>query len=368
MSITQTILIKSLVNPFYRQNAGLFAFVVFMMVAAVGRANGVGLLEYHLSLMQGIMTNLPFFLLVLGAWFLYALKCAQFIADTLNGRDYGFVYVVSLKKQGPLFWAFLMVQLLLLLPILVYAFIAVWVALVHQWWPHIAAVFLFFFIICFGGAWGYRWFVNHPGMRRSALGGKTRLPAKLYSIWLLRLLWTSHKWLLIAIKIATCLILFGLLYDPGHERSGLQMIILFYSLGLLGHGIMIYSIRSMEESRFIFYRGLPVMRMQRFLQYGGLYLLLLFPEIITLRWLAPAYISYGNALLFVCFGWGILLFLNSILFVQFFKKFDYLKIATGLFLIIFIVLLAGIFPEFCLGLFLFSAYIFFGHYYRFEKP
>jgi hypothetical protein len=367
MSTTRTILIKSLINPFYRQNAGLFAFVVFIMVASVGRANGVGLLEYHLSLIQGIMTNRVFLLFVLGLWFLYALKCAQFIADTLSGKDYGFVSLVSLKKQRPVFGLFLLIQVLLLLPILVYASIAIWVAVIHHWWSHIASVVLFFFILSLGGAWRYQWLVNHPGIRRPAITG-IRLPAKQYWILLLRQLWFSRKLLLIVIKIATCLILFGLLYDPGHEHSDLQMVILFYSFGLLGHGVMIYSIRTMEESRFTFYRGMSVAMLQRFLQYAVLYIFVLIPEIFTLRYLAPAYISYGHALLFIFFGWSTLLFLNSIMFIQFFKKFEYLKIVTGLFLLIFIVLLTGIFPEFCLGLFLFSAYIFFRYYYRFEKP
>ena len=54
------------------------------MFGVVGRANGVGLLEYHYSLIQAIMTNIPFLLFTLGAWFLYALKCAQFVVGYLR--------------------------------------------------------------------------------------------------------------------------------------------------------------------------------------------------------------------------------------------------------------------------------------------
>jgi hypothetical protein len=369
MSITKTILIKSLVNQFYRQNAGLFAFLVFIMVAAVGRANGVGLLEYHLSLMEGIMTNRPFLLFVLAAWLLYALKCAQFMAVTLRHKDYGFLSLVFLKKQLPVFGMLLLVQFLFLLPILVYAFLTVWVALVHHWWPHIGVVFLFFLLISFGGAFLYQQLINHPEKRRVAhAAGNTLIPAKQYWVFLLRHIGNCHKILFVVIKCATCLILYGLLYDPGHGRSNLQMVILFYSFALLGHGVLIYSIRAWEESHMAFYRGLPVSMTSRFLQYGVLHLLLLIPEMITLRWLTPVYIGYGDAGLLIFFGWSILLFLNSMLFIQFFKKFDYLKIVTGLFLLIFIVVLTGTFPVFCGCLFLFSGTSFLRYYYRFEKP
>jgi hypothetical protein len=369
MSITKTILIKSLVKPFYRQNAGLFAFLVFIMVAAVGRANGVGLLEYHLSLMEGIMTNRPFLLFVLAAWLLYALKCAQFMAVTLRNRDYGFLSLVFLKKQLPVFGMLLLVQVLFLLPILAYAFLAIWVALVHHWWPHIGLLIIFFLLISFGGAYLYQRLINHPEKRRVAhMGGTTRITAKQYWVFLLRCIGNYHKILFVVIKCATCLTLFGFLYDPGHGRSNLEMVILFYSFAVLGHGVLIYSIRAWEESRMAFYRGLPVSMTRRFLHYGWFHLLVLIPEMVTIRWLTPVYIGYGDAGLFIFFSWSILLFLNSILFIQFFKKFDYLKIVTGLFLVIFMVDLTGVFPVFCGCLFLFSGYCFFRHYYRFEKP
>ena len=103
MSIILTVLFKSLVIPFYKQNAGLFAFLLFIMVAAVGRANGVGLLEYHFFLIQGILIDFQFLLFVLCACFLYVLKCSQFIVDKLKQTDYVFVKLLSLKKPFVVF-------------------------------------------------------------------------------------------------------------------------------------------------------------------------------------------------------------------------------------------------------------------------
>ena len=356
MSITGTILMKSLVKPFYRQNAGLFAFLIFIMVAAVGRANGAGLLEYHLSLIQGIMTNFPFLLFTLCAWFLYAVKCMQFIVDAFGKRDYGFLSLLSLKKPAYVYSMLLVVQVMILLPVLLYAAIAVWIGLIHHWWLHIIIVLLFFLFLSISGAGRYQFVLNHPNKHQSSAFRNVLSFSKhsIYWLFFLRYIWTSRKMLFLVIKISSCLILYGLIFGQSGDHSGIQMVILFYSFGLLGHGVLIYIIRGMEEISLAFYRGLPISLAQRFLQYGLLYFFLFIPEIIIIEWLTPAYISYSDAILFIFFGYGLLLFLNSLLFIRFFRKLDYLKIVTGLFLIIFIAVLTGIFPALCGGLFLLS--------------
>ena len=368
MSITRTVLLKSLVIPFYKQNAGLFAFLLFIMVAAVGRANGVGLLEYHFSLIQGILTNFQFLLFVLCAWFLYALKCSQFIVDKLGQRDYVFFSLLSLKKPITVFGNLLLVQILILLPVMLYAAINLWIGVLHHWWAHGIVIMLFFAFISIFSVIGYQFRLSYPGIQRSSVI-RNLLSFKRYSsywLFLIRYIRTSRKLLFLVIKTGSCLILFGLIYGQSVDRSGLQMTILFYSFGLLGHGVLIYALRNMEETDLNFYRGMPFGRFQRFRQYALFYFLVFIPEIIVIVFLTPFHISYANAILFIFFGYSVLLFLNSLLFIRFFRKFDYLKIITGLFLLIFIAVLAGIFPGLCIGLFLVSVYIFFSYYYRFE--
>ena len=79
------------------------------------------------------------------------------------------------------------------------------------------------------------------------------------------------------------------------------------------------------------------------------------------------HIGYADACMFIIFGFAILLFMNALLFLRFFRKSEYLKIVTGLYLAIFIGLLSGIFPILVLVIFILSVYIFFTHYYQFEK-
>ena len=81
----------------------------------------------------------------------------------------------------------------------------------------------------------------------------------------------------------------------------LNMIILFFSLGILGHGLLIHQIRDLEETRLSFYRAIPVSLFNRFVQYAAFYLIILLPEIFTILLLTPKYLNYTDAALLIFF-------------------------------------------------------------------
>ena len=369
MSTALTILNKSLVAPFYKQNAALFAFLIFIMFGVVGRANGVGLLEYHYSLIQAIMTNIPFLLFTLAAWLLYALKCAQFVSDTLGKKEYMFVHVLKQKKPVYTFWKMLVVQVLLLLPVLLYALISVWIGISHSWWLHVVIILLFSLLLNFAGSWWNQLVLYRPDKQFLPMSWNPNPDSanSFYWLFLIRFILNSRKILFFIIKMANCLVLYGLLRSLSGDHPDLRMLILFYSFALLGHGVLVYITRTMEESDLSFYRSLPYSLLHRLLQYALFYLILFIPEILVIISLIPGHIPFGDAIFLVFFGYSILLFLNSLLFIRFFKPSDYLKILSGIFLAIFISVLTGIFPGFCAGLFFLSPYIFFRYYYQFEK-
>ena len=369
MNRALTILTKSLVAPFYKQNAAGFAFLIFIMFGVVGRANGVGLLEYHYSLIQAILTNFPFLLFTLSAWFLYAFKCAQFMSDILGKKEYIFLQVLTQKKRAHTFWKMIVVQTMFLLPVLLYVFVTVWIGILHSWWLHVMIILLFLLFLGFAGSWWYQYVLYSPGKQLLPLSWKLS-PVFAYSFYwffLLRFIWNSRKTLFLVIKAVNCLVLYALIQTLSGDHPDLRMLILFYSFALLGHGVLIYIIRSMEESNLCFYRSLPFSLFQRYLQYMLLYLFLFIPEIVVILSLTPNHIPFTGGMLLIFYGYGMLLLLNCLLFIRFFKPSDYLKIQSGLFLFIFIAVLSGTFPGFCAGLFFLSPYIFFRNYYRFEK-
>ena len=163
MNITRTILYKSFVQTFYKQNAGLFAFLVFIMVASVGRANEVGLLEYHFTLIRAMLTDYKFLAFVLIAWLLYGLKCEQFMTDKLQGKNYTFISLLNTKTTSFVFARMLHVQLMFFLPVILYATICIWIGITHQWYANTIIIALFILIVCLTGAWRYEKLIRKNG-------------------------------------------------------------------------------------------------------------------------------------------------------------------------------------------------------------
>ena len=338
------------------------------MVAAVGRANGVGLLEYHFTLIRAMLTDNKFLAFVLIAWLLYAVKCDQFMADKLRGKNYSFISVLNTQTTSFVFTHMLRVQLMFLLPVILYAVICIWIGIVHHWYTNTIIVGLFILILCLTGAWRYDRIIRKNGIVRSVplLKIEFLISKRLYMRFVLQYIGTRLKMLFLAVKIFSCLFVFGMLLNHTKEESDMSMFLLFYSFTLMGHGVLIYKIRQMEEFSLGFYRGLPVSLSSRLIQYVALCLILLIPEIIIIVLMTPVHLDYANALLLIFFGWGILILLTSLLFVQLFKPFTYLKIVSVIYLMVFIAILTGLTVPFTICLFLISVYLFYQHYYRFE--
>ncbi|HMG68987.1 MAG TPA: hypothetical protein VK588_14920, partial [Chitinophagaceae bacterium] len=192
-------------------------------------------------------------------------------------------------------------------------------------------------------------------------------PKGLYLNFIFQYIWRQRKMLFLAIKIFSCILLYGMLVSGNKGESDMKMLLLFYSFGLLGHGVLIYKIRQMEEINLGFYKALPVSLGSRIIQYAVLYLIIFVPEIIIILQRIPAYLNYRYAFVLIFFGWGILMLLNSLLFISLVRPFDYLKIVSGIYLMIFIAVLTGITIPFTICLFLISIYLFFQNYYGFAK-
>ncbi len=346
----------------------MFAFLVFIMVAAVGRANEVGLLEYHFTLIRAMLTDNKFLAFVLIAWLLYALKCEQFMANKLQEKNYTFITLLNSKPTSFVFVHLLGVQLMIFLPVILYAAICIWIGIRHQWYLHTIMVGLFILIVCLISAWRYNRLIRKNGIIRSLPLLKTDflLSKKLYLRFVLQYVGARLKMLLLAIKIFSCLFVFGMLLNHTREESDMSMFLLFYSFGLMGHGVLIYKIRQMEEFGLGFYRGLPVSLSSRLIQYAALCLILLIPETSIIVLMTPVHLDYAHALLLIFFGWGILVLLTSLLFIQLFKPFTYLKIVSVIYLMVFIAVLTGLTVPFTICLFLISMYLFYQYYYRFE--
>jgi hypothetical protein len=369
MSVSRTILIKSFVKPFYRQHAGLFVFVFTLMFGVVSVIDGAKFTDYHFFLIQGMMKNYFFFLLVLLLWLLYAKKSEQFIVSILRRPDYSFLNILSLLNRRTLYMLMIWIQFLLLLPLVLYACIIFVAGCYMHEYAKCVLILVFIASICMIGSAWYLFIIYNPGRSVFSVTAKLtfiKLKTPYWSI-LIRYILLNKKLLFTGIKLYSCSVLYLMVVNQTRVEYDLRMIILFFSLGILGHGVIIHHLRNLEESRLRFYRTMPLSMPDRFAQYALIFFLLLIPEIITIIFLTPQYLHYKDGVVFILLSYSMLLFLNSLLFIKFFRMIDYLKIILCIFFIEYFFVLAGN-ELFLSGLFFVSAISFFSlNYYRFER-
>lgn len=360
----RTILLKTLVKPYYRQNAGLFLFLFIVFFGVVAPSQQPA---YHYALILGMLETPVLFALVMLAWLLYGIKCSGWVTDALERPEYAFLDQLARLDSRQSYRALLEVQLWLYLPVSVYSLAVTGVALYKGWYAPAIIVPGFVLLVCLAAAWQYDYSLHHPGksgIMRSSFRRKGRRP---YWTMLMRYVYAEEKALVAGIKLVSCGFLYLLLNGQDRADYDGRMAFLFYSFGLFGHGVLIYRLRKMEDEQLLFYRGLPIPLFRRFGQYAILYLLVLAPEILVLGWLTPHPLRIIDALGFILPGYALLLLMNSIMFVAPVKMSDFLKLNFLLFGILYFCVLAGVLLTLSGGLFIAAAGLYYMRFYRYES-
>ncbi len=353
-------LTRAIVRPYYRQNTSLFLFLVVLMFSFSSLVSQDPL-QYHYKLILGMLTVAMVLVLVFAAWFLYMAQCARFVGFLL--KDPRYTFLNRLYPAGNLrsYLLLLQVQLWLSLPISSYAIAVTGVAIYQRWYGMAILVpaYIFFFVCL--ARFGVNsvsiirgdHFPKHSACRQDPIG-----------VFLSAVSCTNENPLFFAIKLFSCSTLVLLLKDLGPDDYDLRMPILFYSFGVFAHGVLIYRFRELENTRLVFYRGLPVSLWRRFLQYGLLYGLLFIPETITIVRLMYGPLHTGDAILLAVYGYSLLLLLNSLLFAGALKMGEYVRLIVAIFLLQYGFVLAGALV-WLTGIFLVAATgLFFWGYYR----
>ncbi|HEV2355915.1 MAG TPA: hypothetical protein VGR89_16815 [Puia sp.] len=360
-----SLIFKSLVRPYYRQNSGLFGFAFFMLVLLVGHVDNAGLIEYHLSLIQGILTSVPFLLFVVAIWLLYAWKCFQFMSLSFRKPELVFLYLFLQESAGKRFWLMLQVQVLLYLPVLAYLLIILAVGVHKGWYRTTLIVLLFHLAVCLVVAFLYCRLFQRPGV----VPREVRLaihPGNSYSGLLGSYVLNCRRTLLVAIKIYSCGVIYFIVGNHSGGENDSRMGLLLYGTGLLGHGVLIQFIKGAEDRQLAFYRGLPVSLAKRIGEYAWFYVLLFIPELLTLAAQTPRFISFRTAIVLSFFGYSQLLFVNSLRFYRFATRMEFLKALTCIFFVIFAAVLSGTLPLLIVLLLGLSVVIFIQRYYRYS--
>ena len=370
MSYPSKILFQSFVKPFYKENTGLFVFVYTMMFCIVGVVDGAGLLEYHYSLITGMLANWKFLLFVFFGWFLYTRKYAVFVSVTLHKPQYAFMHIFNCLGKAQQYKLFFKVELWLMLPVLLYTVIIYIIGCWQHNYTPLIYITLYLLLLCVAAAAWHVYLLLHLHQKKVLFWQKVTLFPKLlasYPMVLLRFVVRKQTVIWAGIKIYTCGVLYMIARNNSVHDTDIVPAFLFFNFGILSNGILVYRIREFEETYLMFYRGIPVSLMRRFFQYTFIYFFLLIPEFVTVGKLVPVHLNYDQAIRFALCGYSLLLLMNSITFIQNFSTKDFVKILILLFFVACIFL-----PSFGITVlylfFLFLAIVtFLKSYYQFEQ-
>ena len=139
------VLIKILIKPFYKQNAGLFIFLIIVMFGIVGQIDDHDMIDYHYALILGMLSNPLIFLLVFLLWLIYAIKCIQFVTRSVQKAENSFLGILITLQARKTYLQFFLLQLLLFLPVLLYSLVIIAVAFTMN---GMLKEYLYSFIIC----------------------------------------------------------------------------------------------------------------------------------------------------------------------------------------------------------------------------
>ncbi|MFT4153561.1 hypothetical protein [Parafilimonas sp.] len=369
MTAAFKILSRSLVKRFYKENAGLFVFVFTMMFFIVSKVDGAGLYEYHYSLVTGMLRSKVFLLLVFFLWFLYTRKYAVFISGAISSPYYSFFNLYNQLNIAHRFRLFFATGILLLLPVILYSIFICFVGFQqHLYWPVGLSMGYLLLLCCLTAGWHIHLLDNANKTANPAVRKKRSLPVlSAYYFTLLRFVAGKQINIWTGIKVFTCGVLYLTARNNNTIDRDLSMPYLFYSLGILANGILIFRVRIFEESYLSFYRMLPVSLERRLLQYALFYFFLLIPECITVSALTPAHLNSIDAINFILSGFSLLLLMHSFSFLKNFSIKDYIALLFVIFLIEYILLITLAPCYMYIIFFIMAIIIFYSRYYKFES-
>jgi hypothetical protein len=256
-------------------------------------------MAFHLSLIRGLLANFNIMGLVFFTWFLYAKKTEQFVTNTLRRPDFSFLNLLCQINNRKLYTLMVCIQFLLFLPIFFYIIIIFIAGVYFQLIIPCLYVLVYAIILTLYIAGNYFRILQNPG-KSLEITGRPVIKHRETPYWSLfiRYIVRNKKLLYIGMKVYSCTVLCLMVMNQTRIEYDLSMILLFFSLGILGHGLLIHQLRDLEESRLTFYRTAPFSLSRRFIQYSRVYFILLIPEMITIGLLTPYYLHYHDAAIF----------------------------------------------------------------------
>jgi hypothetical protein len=364
------ILLRLFASGFYREHAGLLAFLFGTVVCYCIFI--IPLNETHLEPAQRIVESLMFTLSLLSSpvmtaavfmvWFIYTLKSWQYIRLQLQQESNQFLfYCITSFSRLKQFQSWVIVQTVILLPALGYALLTLVVGIIFGYYlaPFIILGYIVLLIAISAGI--YTRLVNQPAeVNINYIQRLTRNRPKPFFTLFLYQIADQHKITYLLTKAMALFCIFSMSYFFA-DSTDLRAAGIITLLVCLAQALLIFHEFRFDQVYLGFARNFPASRAILYSRLVLLYIVLLSPEAIALFSSLPVFI----AALLIFFALGIVLLFRCILLVtNTFTMRSYLWYITAISVFIFIAILFGkIEPVAFLNLPI-TAILFYKRYYR----
>ncbi|HVX49863.1 MAG TPA: hypothetical protein VHB48_06885 [Chitinophagaceae bacterium] len=362
MRVTLSILQKVVINYFYKINTGFFLMVFFVMF---GLPQNV--MQFHHSLIDGIIKTPSFLLAVMAAWLLYNGKCMDYVIKQLIHPRQHFLYCLYSLPASTAYMYLLYVQAMVYLPAIIYSGCIIVVALQTQHITAAAEVLLFnAMVTCLTPLLYMGVLLRQPVRLMRVPRIKTRLPKPLFSLPLYHI-WHNNKQMLFVSKLFSLFVLyiFFKLFQPDHPD--VRPVLLCFMLAAAVNLAIIFEIKFFEDTSLSSVRNFPLTVVRRFVNIQLLYVLLLLPELLFVWKGYAVFFTLTDYAQLLLMGTALLSLCYALLFTGITTMDGFIRIIFVILVILFFIILynPGILLELCMLALAFGLYA--SYYYDYGE-
>jgi hypothetical protein len=324
------ILLKIFVREFYAINAGYFLFFFILFFGVVSPGN---LIFYHEALIMGMLDSVAFLTGVLLLWFSYNLKCIFFCAKVLNKPGSLFLANLYALPATAQLAVFLIVQLLLYLPVLIYSFFVIAICFRENHVSTGVSIIIFQLLnIVLATIACYH---NQAGTRQSMVA-RIKMPAlfnkRSFLLYLINYTAIHRKISFVTIKIFSLFLLFIIFTLNKNDFEHINFVVLFLIL-IAAHAVLPFYYISFIEKKCSWYRNLPLSLFRILSAYFISYCIVLVPELVYLLINAIDYMHVAQIILLYAIAVANLLLYTAILYTADMRMKKYLQIVFIIFFV-----------------------------------
>jgi len=311
---------------------------MFLFFVLFGLPYNVG--ELHKAVANLIAQNQLLLLIVLAVWFLYNLKCIDYITKEIKLPQQQFLTCLQNIGTKKCFGYLCFVQFMIFIPVIAYAVFIIIIALKNNAYIVVGEIAVFILIMLLITPIIYvRTLQNR--LREISFHFFTstvRISKTIITIPLVYI-WNSRKQMLLIAKFFSLLLLllFIRTYEPDHYD--IRPLLLCFLLSTISNCAIVFEIKSFENNYLQLIYNFPISLFRRFMQLIIMYALLLLPELLLVWKAYPLFFHLTDYIQLILASVSLLVLLHTTLLTGNINMDAFIKIVFAIAMALFFIIL-----------------------------